>query len=353
MEIQELLRPRPVPIVLVLPFPIVGKDTNELRSPFSSGASRLLFQMLDDAGMDPRDICILYAINQEVPDNDIKKLCGKKADVGGRDYTLPAIATGNYLQPEHFHHIKTLQAQIEECNPNIVIAMGSVASFAVQHETKVGNNRGTVSFCHWAERKSICTYAPSMVLRSWQMRPIVTMDLRKAKRESNYPEIRRPVREIWIEPSIKDIRDFKKQYLDEADDISVDIETARKQITNIGFAPSATVALNIPFIDKRRSGYSYWFNEKDELLAWSLVRDILQLPARKIFQNGQYDLSYLCMLMGIMPKAVGEDTMIMHHAMQPEMDKGLGFLASVYCDEIAWKNLRKMKSTAKDTKAED
>jgi len=32
--------------------------------------------------------------------------------------------------------------------------------------------------------------------------------------------------------------------------------------------------------------------------------------------------------------------MLLHHAMQPEMEKGLGFLGSLYTNEPSWKFMR-------------
>ena len=54
-----------------------------------------------------------------------------------------------------------------------------------------------------ADFKLLPTYHPSAILRQWDNRPTVIADLMKAKRESLYPEIRRPAREIWIEPSLQ------------------------------------------------------------------------------------------------------------------------------------------------------
>lgn len=34
------------------------------------------------------------------------------------------------------------------------------------------------------------------------------------------------------------------------------------------------------------------------------------------------------------------DTMLLHHALQPESLKGLGYLGSVYTDEQSWKQMR-------------
>ncbi len=59
----------------------------------------------------------------------------------------------------------------------------------------------------------------------------------------------------------------------------------------------------------------------------------------KLFQNGLYDIAFLYRSMGIKVMGASEETMLAHHALQPEMIKDLGFLGSVYTDEGAWKHL--------------
>lgn len=59
----------------------------------------------------------------------------------------------------------------------------------------------------------------------------------------------------------------------------------------------------------------------------------------KLGQNFLYDLQYLHRA-GIRPRAFRHDTMIKHHSLHPELDKGLGFLATLYTDEAPWKVLR-------------
>ena len=111
----------------------------------------------------------------------------------------------------------------------------------------------------------------------------------KAKRESAYPEIRRPPREIWIEPSLKDIETFISEHIVGCRLLSVDIETSGSRITCIGFAPSGGVALVIPFDDARQPSGSYWPTREDEAKCWNLVRSVLgdrSIP--KLFQNGAY-----------------------------------------------------------------
>jgi hypothetical protein len=50
---------------------------------------------------------------------------------------------------------------------------------------------------------------------------------------------------------------------------------------------------------------------------------------------------------GITVPFAQDDTMLAHHALQPEMEKGLGFLGSIYSDEASWKFMRKEKDTIK------
>ena len=78
-----------------------------------------------------------------------------------------------------------------------------------------------------------------------------------------------------------------------------------------------------------------------------LVISWLQSGNRKILQNAQYDLTYLWQTWGVWVKNVAEDTMLLHHALQPELEKGLGFLGSAYTDVPAWKNMRKISEVAR------
>lgn len=46
---------------------------------------------------------------------------------------------------------------------------------------------------------------------------------------------------------------------------------------------------------------------------------------------------------GLFTRGEVEDTMLLHHALQPELPKKLGYLGSIYTNEIAWKNLANFK----------
>src|SRR6185369_15504472 len=106
---------------------------------------------------------------------------------------------------------------------------------------------------------------------------------------AEFPDIRRPACEIWIEPTLEDIDDFIKRFVIGCDLASIDIETTGSRITCIGIAPKPDLAIVIPFDDERAKGGSYWPTREAESAAWQLIRNILidgSIP--KLFQNGLY-----------------------------------------------------------------
>jgi hypothetical protein len=162
----------------------------------------------------------------------------------------------------------------------------------------------------------------------------------KANREKDFPDIRRIKREIWIEPTIEDCYTFYERYIIGCEKLSIDIETAGNQITCIGFAPSGQVALVVPFFDRRKKGSNYWPTQKDEAAAWDFVRMVCSSNIPKLGQNILYDIAFTWRAVGIEMQNVEHDSMLCHHALQPESLKGLGFLASIYLSEGAWKQMR-------------
>ena len=113
----------------------------------------------------------------------------------------------------------------------------------------------------------------------------------KALREADYAEVRRPERFIITNPSMDEALAWYRSDGIGAQYLSVDIETHRKQISMIGFAASPQRALVIPFLTP--TGESYWATYEEERDAWHLVRQILELPSAKVFQNGLFDLQYI------------------------------------------------------------
>lgn len=282
--------------------------------------------------------------NFRPPGNRLEDICVSDKHDGIKGY--PAIIRSpkvRYLPQDYSYELERLAGELLDKDPNLIVALGNTASWALLGQVAIMKNRGvTYLSTHTVQGfKVLPTYHPAAIMRQWELRPVAVMDLYKAFREMEFPEIRRPKRTIWIEPTLEDIHEFMESHVQRAALLSVDIETAGNQITNIGFAPNASLAINIPFVDFRKPGRNYWANKDDEVRAWRIIKSVLETPSPpKLFQNGLYDISFLWRGYGIGVRGAKEDTMLLSHAQQPEQLKGLGFLGSLFTDEGNWKTMR-------------
>jgi len=362
------------PIVLI--GEAMGADEDRIGRPFIGPSGVELLRQLDESGIltltsddrsyisryythgDSRAIDSIWSLHADEiyrtnvlqfhpPGNDLNEVCGPKAE-GVPGY--PALLKGKYLLARYEAQLDRLADEILDHNPNLILCLGNTALWALSGSTGIAKVRGTtfLSSLTVADFKCIGVYHPAAVLRQWELRPTTIMDLVKAKRESQFPDIRRPNCEIWIEPTLEDIETFVTNHIIGCEILSVDIETSGTRVTCIGFAPRADLAIVIPFDDSRKANGCYWPTELDEKRCWSLVRRVLEdqsIP--KLFQNGVYDIGFLIRSYGIRTFGAKEDTMLAHHALQPESLKGLGYLGSVYTDHGSWKHMRKKHETIK------
>ena len=277
---------------------------------------------------------ITNVFNKHPPDNNIDVFFTNAKDgIGG----IPPLRPGKYLRQDLLPHLELLWDLLNAAKPNLIIAFGNTACWAVLGESKISTIRGTVKTSPKLGLKVLPTYHPAAVLRQWNLRPIVMSDLEKAKREAEFKEIRRIERWVTVEPTLAEIEEWINR---PAEYYAVDIETSlRRQVSMIGLARSANDALVIPFMDETKDNWSYWPTVEEEMVAWKLANDLLNKPIPKLFQNGVFDLSHL-LTVGFRPAMCLDDSMLLHHSLYPEMLKGLGFLGSIYSDEIAWKSMR-------------
>jgi uracil-DNA glycosylase len=278
--------------------------------------------------------------------NNLAYLCAARSDLPA-SYNLPPIRNENprYVKEDYLPELSRLRAEVEQSQRNLIIALGGSACWAMVSSHAIGRLRGAVSTARasapaqLSNTKIIPTYHPAAIFRAWQWRVIVLADLIKAKREMAFAEVRRPARSIHVNPSIDMVEAWTHLTLNGPYAfLAPDIETMNGQIRCIGFARSRSEAMVVPFI-RDLQGISYWEDEDHELRAWECVRALLDSPIPKIFQNGVFDLQYL-MRAGLSVRCATHDTMLLHHALYPELQKGLGFLGSVYTNEPAWKTMR-------------
>jgi uracil-DNA glycosylase len=318
-----------------------GAEEERQRMPFVGASGWHLTQMLEEAGIARSECFLTNVFNLRPPGgNDVENLCGDKdRAIVGRGPLRP----GKYVKAEYASELLRLQEELRGVRPNLIIGLGNTASWAIIGAVGISKIRGTVVDSPFG--KFIPTYHPAAILRDWTLRPVTVLDLRKAAREAAFPEVRRPQREIWIEPTLDDLEVFYEKHIKSCSLLAFDIETAGTEITCIGFAPNERVALVIPFTDPRRAGGSYWPSKDDEKRSWQFVRRVLSTPIPKLAQNGAYDYHFLWKQYGIAPVNFAHDTMLLHHSLYPESEKGLGFLGSVYTNEASWKLMRSRGKT--------
>ena len=323
-----------------------GEHEERERTPFVGPTGYLLHEMLTEAGIHPTECYKTNVFNLRPVGNRIETLCGPK-EGGLRGY--PSLLPGRYVQAEYQSELDRLFEELNEVAPNVVVAFGNTALWALTGMNNIGTQRGFTYLSEYGPvgLKVLPTYHPAAALRLWELRSIVVMDLRKAKRESEFKKLRRPQREVWIEPTLEDLERFYEQYIVGCKILSVDIETSGRLVTCIGFAPRSDVSLVIPFYDSRGKGKSYWPDVESEAEALGFASRVLDTPLPKLFQNGLYDIAFLHRAwetpvgtVRVNVRNAAEDTMLLHHALQPESLKGLGFLGSVYTNEQNWKQMR-------------
>lgn len=323
------------------PIMIVGEYWNEVEEreghPFVGPGAGVLWGLMQQAGIARNDCYLTHAINQRPAGNRLESLCGPKSEAVPN---YRALAQGKYIHRDYLPELERLTAEIERVRPNIIIALGNLALWALCKKSGIKRYRGSPLLTHDGAFKVIPTWSPASVLRQWELRIIALADFVKARTESAFSALRRPARFIYMEPTIADIEEFYHKYLVPSPFLSCDIETKSKTITEVGYATAdGKRAIVIPFYSRLAFDGNYWSTLAEERQAWRWVRRInAEKPV--IGQNFAYDMNYFWRTVGIpCPKFLG-DTMLLHHSLQPELEKGLGFLGSIYTNEPSWKFMR-------------
>ncbi len=315
-----------------------SREDDEAGTSFSGASGRFLHALLKRVGISSRHSLFTNVMLRR-PElvNDVKGFAGAKA-VALPDY--PSVAPGLYVSNAYAPELTRLHKELTDYAPTLIVALGALASWALLHKYGIKKVRGAPHLGVTGV-KVLPTYSPAAVLRQYTLYPVFFSDLQKAATESQFRDLRRPARFIHVSPSYQDLLDFERDFINPSDSLSVDIETAGNQITCIGFAPSTDRAIVVPITDDTRATHSYWDDLETELLVWDWIRRICALrKARFVGQNFNYDMKFLLQSYGIPVPHANHDIMLLHHSMQPEMEKSLGFMASLYTTELAWKWMR-------------
>ncbi len=178
-------------------------------------------------------------------------------------------------------------------------------------------------------RKLIPSFSPKQIKADWPLGLYLELALKRAAEECSSREYVRKAKNFLLNPPLDETLALLRSLRSEPN-LSVDIETGRGQINTFGFAWSASDAIAINVLPERCSAAAFF-----EL--WSHISTLLEGDARKIMQNGIYEILY-CARYGIEIRNFTHDTMVANKFLWPELDKGLDNVGRLYTKEVYWKD---------------
>lgn len=292
-----------------------GKEEDTQDRPFVGWSGKYLTSLLRQAGIIRQDCFITNVVNKRPPGNKFYMFSEEEIEAG----------------------VKELQGDLETWRDDIkiIIALGNNALKYLTGEDGIFKFRGTVINCSLVDGlKVLPTLHPAALIRGLTAcSPVVTADLRKAKVEAKYQEIREDEKDIRVIRDPSDAVAIMDSLCDIDKPVVCDIETPYnkgiKWLTAYGVATSPQQA-------------------------YVLTEEVCEVPkvlqaigrfsrsgTKKIYHNAGFDVFNLAYSYGIVNHNVG-DTMIMQHDCYPFLPsilkpKSLAFCSSMYAHEPYWK----------------
>ena len=284
-----------------------GSEEVHERKPFVGMSGQLLMERLARVGIFREEVRLANLCHYQPKGNDFKLLIDSKE-----------LAEG----------LAELKKYILTHKPQLIVPLGSFPLQYLTGKHGIHAYRGSILQDTISNTKCIPTFHPSAVLRDKSLLPIFDSDILRIKGDSQFADLRLPVREFVIDPRGLELEEYV-QLLENSEEISVDIESTRKgdvgtkHILCIGFSAVPSVGICIP-------------NHQDNATSNAYSR-ILASKAAKVFQFGTFDTTALDILNGYHTNNYSWDILTAQHILAPEMPRGLDFLASIYTREPYYK----------------
>jgi hypothetical protein len=303
--------------------------------------------MLQEVGILRSECYVSNLINARPPDNDLTRwIPGRKADVHSRHVSLK----GKWVEPWVVQGYESLKKEIALVRPNIIVAFGNYALWALTGEWGITKWRGSQLHAgvdllppDLKRIKVIPTIHPASVLREWKQRAAVVNDLRRAASErwtDSYQNV--PDYQFTIVPTFRQVQETLSWLLYTLEAgvplwVELDLETRTGHIGCIGLSWSTTEAICIPFM-QRGKPEGYWALEEETWIIWTIRRITTHSRCRIRWQNGLYDAQYIWRHWHFIPRGA-QDTMISQHSIFSDLPKSLAFQASMYSQHyVYWKD---------------
>lgn len=328
----------PIPASIAIVGEAPGAEEERVGEPFVGASGRLLSSALHGAGIMRTSCFITNVCRQRPPGNDISEWLSenKKCPTPGWRHEK-----GLWIHPHIATGLVELKRELEAVKPQVIIALGGTALWALTPHTGISKWRGSrieVPDRSWTVVPSI---HPAAVLRQPEQQVVLQMDLLRARlilegkqrpRAYNFT-IRPTFHQVLAQLLRLETLAARKELV-----LSCDVETRAGYTACIGLAWSFEDALCIPILEARRDRPFYWTVAEETEIRFRLYKLFRHPNILWVGQNFLYDCQYFVREGMGHPLRVF-DTMIGHHSIYSNLRKGLDFLSSMYAhDHVYWKD---------------
>lgn len=255
------------------------------------------------------------------------------------------IKAFKWTGPEIQDGLAQLRADLATFQPHFCLLLGGtpLKAFKGDQKASISDWRGSLFVASDIAPgvKCMATWHPAATLRDDSLGPVMRFDIARAAKEAQTDVLGIPTRHIEVinHSNLPMLFSLFQAWKTNRSTVSADIEGGVSDVSCIGFAISPFEAVVVPFT--RKDGSSVW-TEDEEVLLWTAIRDLLEDPlVPKILQNYLYDAFVLAWTHGILIRGLRDDTMLKHFELFCELEKSLGFQASLYTKQPFYKGDRK------------
>jgi uracil-DNA glycosylase family 4 len=255
--------------------------------------------------------------------------------IGGKKEKVEISAAG-------YEYINKLRQELAQTSANVIIPCGNVALYALTNRVGITNWRGSIlESTLLPGRKVIPTFHPATYTQeklyaepeNYLNKYLIILDLKKALRESYYPEILNTPRKLHTKPDYHDVLLYLQRckvagYGGITIWFDIELTPKTQELSCISFTLSDGECMCIPFVDSKGD---YWDSEQ-EMIIMKHIADLLGNPEiKKGGQNIIFDSHFLLKKYGIRTSNL-DDTMIAQKILYPEFRVGLNFITAMWTD---------------------
>ena len=317
-----------------------GEHEDRMMQPFVGGSGQLLNACLQSVGIERAACYLTNVVKTRPPSNNFgiyyeDKSCRKPSQLLERAW-------------------QELYEEIKKVNPNVIIALGGEALRALTGKRSIESWRGSIIKATTGH-KVVAAYHPAYILKMYEHRPILELDLKRALDQSTFSDIRYKQPQFSVLPNFDDVMAQLGWIQNNRPRISLDVESSGRVIRCLGIgwdssrSKSTIDAICIPFACRRGFtknpkilmmpsgdqdffGTSYWSLEEEQAILTELEKIFLDLEIPKVLQNFPFDSELLWKEFGLHIRGLYMDTMVAQHCCYSELPKSLDFLTSIYTE---------------------